>query len=388
MKRWISVVLPPAWVLVVVFLILLGYEAIGRAFVWYFNLDEIPYGFDQGDMGLYLFTLLAFGAFRMLAFHPLYRPGYLEWLKTTPWKHPQPLPFGPVQLVAQDVLIVAAISALAFYYIPSPDWSPATPAIAFLTPYLLLLFVSLTVLAQPWFAYVIFFGLGLSLLLNDHPPTVLAAQTVTYGIAQFGLRRTLRRLPDWDLSRLESLSGQLKPGGNIYAKLPARFGWPFDRLHPKQTGALIGYRDGIAYSLLAGWLLYTIASAFAWRESELRDIAFLPCLVLTSYRALLYCFRHRPPINLWGRLFTFRWIIPGYDKVLIAPICIVVVWLATPWALNTAEIDALIAWPVTLTLALLVALNMGPTLEQWRLTGRHRVDPMTSIGTVGEFKQI
>jgi hypothetical protein len=388
MRRWISVVLPPAWVLVVVFLIHLGYEATCRMIVWHFELGRMPTWFDEGRAGLYVFTLVAFGAFRMLAFHPLFRPGYRDWLKTTPWKSRQSLPFGPVQLVAQDVLIVGAVSLVTFFYTPSSEWTPVVPAIAFLTPYLLLLFASLAVLAQPWFAYVIPFGMGLSLLLKDQLPMVLAVQAAVYVIAQFGLRRTLRRLPDWDLSRLESLSGQLKPGGNIYAKLPARFGWPFDRLHPKQTGALVGYRDGIAYSLLAGWLLYALATALDWRADGLRAFTSILCFSVGPIRAARYCFRHRPPINIWGRLFTFRWIIPGYDKVFIPPICAVLVSLAAPWTLNAVGIDAFVAWPVTLTLVLLVAVNMSPTLEQWRLTGRHRVDPMTSVGSVPEFKQI
>ena len=41
---------------------------------------------------------LIFGAMRIRSRHPFFNHGYWDWLKTTPWKYPQPLPLGNVTL--------------------------------------------------------------------------------------------------------------------------------------------------------------------------------------------------------------------------------------------------------------------------------------------------
>ena len=38
-------------------------------------------------------------------------------------------------------------------------------------------------------------------------------------------------------------------------------------------------------------------------------------------RLLIYTGPFRPPISLRGRIATGRWVIPGYDYVLLAPLC-------------------------------------------------------------------
>ena len=49
-----------------------------------------------------------------------------------------------------------------------------------------------------------------------------------------------------------------------------------------------------------------------------------PLATITSpqlRRCLIYVRGYRSPISFWGRIWTFRLIIPGYDQVYVGPIC-------------------------------------------------------------------
>ena len=59
---------------------------------WKIGLVDIPNRFGPKILGCGGFLL---GAYRAIAFHPYFRPGYLRWLKGTPWTVNKPLPLGP-----------------------------------------------------------------------------------------------------------------------------------------------------------------------------------------------------------------------------------------------------------------------------------------------------
>ena len=94
-------------------------------------------------------------------------------------------------------------------------------------------------------------------------------------------------------------------------------------------------------------------------------------------RLLVYIGPCRPPISLWGRIMTARWIIPGYDCVFVAPLCtllVALIGLAVGIVADPAYWGTVV-YPLTMAAALIVALNMGPSLARWRLTGHHRIAP-------------
>jgi hypothetical protein len=135
-------------------------------------------------------------------------------------------------------------------------------------------------------------------------------------------------------------------------------------------------------SLLAGWWLYAVASLSS--DPEVRrgivlmvDGSAVAFLVLG--RLAIYCTGYAPPISLWGRLWTFRWIVPSYDKVFLAPLAVVLISLLVPEVATLHGLEPDVAVPLSLSLALLAGLSLGPSLLNWRLTGRHRLVPGTSI---------
>jgi hypothetical protein len=76
-----------------------------------------------------------------------------------------------------------------------------------------------------------------------------------------------------------------------------------------------------------------------------------------------------------GRIFTLRWIIPGYDQVFIAPIFSLAATIL--WCLAGDRMDwpASTVIPVGMFLTLFLTMGMGPSLAEWRLTGQHRLSP-------------
>ena len=89
--------------------------------VWKAGALRLDIPFRPGRF-LVLNAALAYGGYRVLAFHPLYRAGYWAWLERTPWISPRPLPLGPVAIVLEDSAVLGVLTALAA---TQPDLHPA-----------------------------------------------------------------------------------------------------------------------------------------------------------------------------------------------------------------------------------------------------------------------
>jgi hypothetical protein len=80
-----------------------------------------------------------------------------------------------------------------------------------------------------------------------------------------------------------------------------------------------------------------------------------------------------PPISFLGRMFTGRIIIPGFDKILLAPACIVLVFWELPPLLLRLGWSESAMFGVTMGIGMTATLAIGPALNHWRLTGSHRI---------------
>src|SRR5262249_12037823 len=99
-------------------------------------------------------------------------------------------------------------------------------------------------------------------------------------------------------------------------------------------------------------------------------------------RLSLYLSGYLPPISIWGRLTTGRWIIPGYDKVFVAPLLAVglAAWMSTE--ILNRNLDPRVYVPMVTFVFLAIFLGMGPSLKAWRLTGNHRIVEGKQVGAV------
>src|SRR5262249_52085445 len=154
MIRWLRVVLPSlGWL--VLFAVLYGFAAAFMLGVeWWFGqrVEEVRW---PASRAILVIGTLSYAAWRVQAYHPLYLPPYQTGLAGTPWTSRQPLPLGPVHLVPQDVLLVAAVVLSA--WLNGDRWALYVPQL-FLFYYVWLLGASLFGTgAWPW-GYAVAFG--------------------------------------------------------------------------------------------------------------------------------------------------------------------------------------------------------------------------------------
>jgi hypothetical protein len=270
-----------------------------------------------------------------------------------------------------------------------------------LLPYLLLMTSVLRRTGEHGITYVLAFGAGLLVFISGHITWVTAVTVALYAIALTGLRRSLRRFP-WDLE--EDSSDVDVPGARArspYGEAPASMlafslglneltsdlstrpartkwtGWPLDRLNPGAPLSSLTRTNGLLLSLLLGWYLYSlngIPELPAWDTVSLGLFRFVVVLA-ALVRVLIYCSGYSPPISLLGRIFTGRWIIPGYDRMFVAPLCAVVAGIIAPMLLTRWGLPLGAAGPISASLVTMILLTAGPKLPHWRLTGSHRLVP-------------
>lgn len=380
MIRRLRVILPPVPYLLAIFLFYLVFEGLVLYFEWKAGA-AVPLNVRPGVV-IPLLAALAFGVYRVVAFHPFYRPEYRAWLERSPWTAGRPLPLGPVALVWEDGVILSLLALLALV---DPALDPVRLLGCFLVTYLGFLAIAFVLTKTFFCAYVLAFGLGLVVRLMPFDPlTAFAVAIVLAVVGHLGLRRSLRRFP-WELDWLAPVVHWLKSDKIAYeASMPSGCGWPFDKLslvRMKPSPFELTRREALLIGPLVGWWLYALEGGFADPEDRIKFAAFVASIgiwMLGLSRFVNYVNGYLPPISFLGRLATFRWIIPGYDIIFIAPLCTLVFPLAVLGASVAWGVNAEAIGPICLALGLFITFNMGPDLKRWQLTGRHRVIPTKS----------
>jgi hypothetical protein len=254
----------------------------------------------------------------------------------------------------------------------------------FAATYLLALLMTLVGTGESVGAYGVAFGLGAMVLCAPFVWAFITATALTYAAGYAGLQRSFRRFPrDFEpiLSPGKRGEGRDRPRQGQASKV----GWPFEQLSPPREIPRLSLGQGILISLLAGWLFFAVG----WRiessvkvptppeERSLGAVYFFICiatlLAIWGRMGAYHCSTRVPPISLAGRYATRRWIIPGYDKVLVAPLLTILSALALPSLLTGLGTGPAVAGAVALTCAMLSLLTVGPSLSGWLLTGEHRI---------------
>ncbi len=354
---------------------------VGAVFYWCVNVrgmrpDQTDAVFARSAPPALFVAAVAYAVFRVWAFHPSLRPGYRQWLAQTPWRHPAPLPLGPVHLTAADAALLggAFVAAWPFYGVSLA----LEPIQAFLAVYLVLLLAALLVTAEWAAAYGIWFGLGAMVLARDSVWPYFAAAGVAYAAGWIGLRRPLTRFPrELPEVKLVGLTGE-----QFMAQFSATraCAWPFGYLAPGAAPVMTVRGHALALAALGGWTAYVVGAVIPWPghihgmsghfflHSVLSPVGFIQI-------SLYHLHQHRPPINLAGRMFTGRWIVPGYDQIFVAPLLSLAVMMLAPFGVLCWELNQAIAFPAAFAFALFILLTAGPSRRRWFLTGRFRVRP-------------
>ncbi|MEZ6059682.1 MAG: hypothetical protein R3C19_04905 [Planctomycetaceae bacterium] len=346
---------------------------------------------DFGIVGL----MLIYGMHRVLSFHPLFNSEYLKWLKNSPWKRGMPLPIGAVHPLWADAVVIGVLASLLTdsrtLFDPSLKRPDAISAI--LT---CLLSHGTTVAIIVWLtrprppAWISLFLLAAGIQLSAwFPATAVPCLLAGWLVALAGLSSSWKLFP-WDEttvwgSRIKTrwTSMKTRSGGTIDdqsspEKLPpSELGWPFSSLSPWVPTRSISTGERMMTSAMAGWWLH--AFLIHVRDESVLQGATIMLLIygtmfLMAFRIALVGGNHASPINPLGRLLTLRWIIPGYDQIIVAPILVGVVPLVLMLAGRLwFPVPLHILTPVAAVLTLWTFLLVGPDPNNWKLTAPARV---------------
>jgi hypothetical protein len=387
---WLRLVAPPDWCIAA---LLIGCGLFELLYLWLcwlvgWQVQVVGTEFFKGRDMLCLLAAALLGNFRIAGFHPQFDTDYCNWLWLSPWRANKPLPKGPLHLVPQDVLLVGGIAGLMYHHGQLPL---LLVPLCFLVGYYFSLMLSLWAVDLPWLGYALSFFTGLTILAAKQSLILgIEVAAAEYLFAWICIRRTLTTFPwsaraiAWRLraakNRQAVLTGQrvslLQTVDLANPELEAP--WPFNRLHPRTDNSIPSRANRVAMVLLAGWWAFVLLSLPEKLEVAL-SIGWMlytgvlsVCLVA---RLSLYVVPCRPPIGFWGRLCTFRWIIPGYDQVFLTPAATLAMAIGTPLALHQLGLPPIVVLSLSFLPVLGTTLLGGPRLSRWLLTSNARLSP-------------
>ena len=361
MIRWLRIVMPPPWTVLLAVFWYVGLDVFLLSAEWRLGLPYNSIVESKIFIGSMGFLVVGYAVYRVWAFHPALRPSYYFWLLATPWTSQKRLPFGPVHLVIQDVFVLAAVVGLCW---PRCGIKSLVVLQVFLACYCLLLCNVLVYTGQrPW-ANVGAVGLGFMGLFALSPLFYVAA-AFTYAATLLGLRASLAHFPWKDLPQFQK------------SQQNASLGWPHDRLgpgFPNDFSFLLG--SPTLNGLLVGWWVFVALYHINPQDFEDAGALFMcsSFLVIPIFARIgFYCDGYLPPLSLRGRVALGRLIIPSYDQVFVAPLLALLVLVALCLLSVWRAIPAFFSIPLEVTLTWWILFGMGPSLTTWRLTGNHRI---------------
>ena len=353
--------------------------------------------------GVLTIWLIAAGGYRACAFDPFWRSDYFDWLAISPWTPRKPLPKGPTHIVWQDALLLA-VACLAIWgghhvFVSTevgrhmlrqnaPAWKLCLNAVAaFSAAYLSVKCLAFFCRLRP--AAYAMVGIMLLAVSFESVLPLAVGMLLCYGVAQVGTWILLRRLYRSNHGLLhpplECILGDVIRRGDsrvtLLGERPA-VAWPHTMLSPVEDKPNIALWEGTTLAVLAGLAIYAICVRISYAEQDLLVlVSAMGAIVAGTVRLIVYMSAALPPISLFGRALTGRWIIPRYDKA-FAP-CILIAILgaimfrAFEMTKDPYELSQLQRVCAALFVAVCVwlVLNMKPTLSRHKLLAPARRQP-------------
>jgi len=393
-RSWLRKVLP-LWVIPIPFLVIFFIELLIRRSPPH-SLNRCEWTSTQ--FITYIILCGVYGFYRILHTHPLFNEHHLKWLESIPWTSRRDLPLQPVRIVFQDILLLGlfelAAHGCSMSSVPLFRELRLPGFVFFLLPYLVVCCFALFLTETPRWGFGLLFGFGVLAFLGNRKDLWLPPVVLLYIVAYLGLRRSLSFFP-WDVKKYRRL---------IYASmsnlksLPERKDWkecvwPLSQLRPNKPQP-VSLQTSILVSLLAGWYFFIPL----YHYFRLGDIAcsfllggiiylfvVITCLFgrLVLYTGMINTGICVPPMNIWGRIFNLRLIIPGYHRIYLPVILTLVTSIALPLLLRRFGIYRPSIIPISATIVIFLSLWLGPTREKWLMTGHYRMTKPPKAKIVG-----
>lgn len=299
------------------------------------------------------FFAAACGISRAHANDPLADSAYRGWLATAPWRPPQPLALGPVQLVARDLIVLLPLGFLGY----AIAGSPLLPLRWFLCAYVA--WLGLTLTGKGWWRFSLLLGFAVAVRLLEHPLALSGWIVLLYVIAILGLQDSLRRLPF--------------PDGPETKPVDRNLGWPFDALAPRVEKPGMTSTHAALYALLAGAWVYSLTFRIPRSEFQWPLWALAVGGVAAFIRLAVYWSAVSPALPLRERLAHGRWLRFTNNRMYVAPALTLFATALLPPALASTSLPPAVSAACCAAVLLFLAMAPGPTLANWRLTAHGRL---------------
>lgn len=318
---------------------------------------------------LYIIVAGVVVAGRLARTNPAREP-YLTWLRMTPWTIRQPLPLGPFLPSWPDGVVLMVLTGLSLW---APLAHPAVVPLACVGTYFIYLTLQL-LLAGRWRYVLVALAIGALAAVSANGWIMLACAVGGAVWVTGGMRALLEAFHCEPMYWSEDAKNRalIFQGEDAMPQL---------RIEASASPAswLLRSRDKIE-PMIRGWVGLMVAvgtGGIAWQLTrwgmarQPSDDAAFPAFIcvgaIAFFRWAVY--EGYAPISLRGRLRTGRWIIPAYDRAVVVPLAILVLSLLVWRILERLAV----AWPpavaITVSIAMALALCVGPTRGVHRLTG-------------------
>ena len=318
-----------------------------------------------------------FGIWRILRFYPYPGAPYDKWLVLTPWRYGMQMPKGSVMLNITDILVVGTLCLAACL---DAKIHPVVPAMIFLYFYIVTAILS-TFHGIPATTY---YGKKILILiiipLAFYPVASITNALISLGVCYLlcysHLRDVLKAYP-WNQTVW------LGNEEEFLARKSMNFtesGWPYSVLaaeRKKPFAVKKSFGRMIILNALIVWWMHSVVSSLAMNIDE-NDFDVFPGLVvafsiISVFGRLAFLYRAAPPISFWGRIFNGYFIIPKYDRVFIAPLCVIALMYLSLCFMPESVQAAIWVTDGSVFLILCVAMGFPPSWSQWRNTGAFRM---------------
>jgi hypothetical protein len=345
--------------------------ALGAVYLLTYGVDMVAIWFglkppaEENNWRIAVLSMAAAfqGGWRVAGFHPFYNSQYRKWLSVTPWSCGQPLPQGPVHLIWTDALTVAAMCLVAYSDSPAWTWVPIP---VFMCAYLVVVNVTFAGKLGVYSAIALF-AAPLAVYPYRDIYVALAVLAGLYVLARVGLHQYFRDFPwstdYWTVDMVEEMKKNAIRQNVI--------GWPFKLLCVREREP-VSLRTAVIIGLIVTWWMEVFCQMTEERYSFGFFMLAMSVIYVAGFRTLGYTALYRSPISIFGRISTGRLIIPKYDKVFIAPLCIVLAGAVVPLALWFAHLNGVWAFRLCVFSVAFFAVDLPPTRRDWQLTGAHR----------------